>query len=137
MSTLSAKFRPSLTAGEIEYLITVLQHAPSCEHRDNVLSVLRKFHLKAVHGIVSPSHVAAPRVSLVDSLGFGGTDSGRTVFKDDDINILLNAYINTPAVLSPAQLTRVQHHRYTNDMMTPEEEQAYESSSTGSLMRHN
>lgn len=134
MSTISAKFRPSLTAEQIAYLIGNLQAAAPSNERDDILKQLHKFHLKAVHGIVAPSHVSAPRMNLVDSLGFGA-DTVRS--QTEDIDTLLSIYATTPTILSPAQLTRVNHHRYTNDMMTPVEEQAYEASSTGSLMRHN
>lgn len=123
----SAKFRPSLTSEQIAYLISILQHSPSCAERDAILYNLHKFHLKATHGIVSPSHVSSPRMSLVDSLGF--SDSANDSL--DHMDNLLSIYESTPNILSKAQLTRVNHHRYINDMMTPEEEAQYESSSHG------
>lgn len=122
MSTISAKFRPSLTSEQIAYLIRNLQSAAVCPERDDILKQLHKFHLKAVHGIVSPSHVSAPRMSLVDSLGFS-----ETVSASDDVLVLLETYRTNPTILTTTQLSRVQHHRYLNDMMTPEEELAHEN----------
>lgn len=122
MSNISAKFRPSLTSAQIEYLIRNLQSAAVCPERDDILKQLHKFHLKAVHGIISPSHVSAPRASLIDQLGFGDT-----VKESDDVLVLLETYRTNPSVLSVAQLSRVQHHRYLNDMMTAEEEAAHEA----------
>lgn len=126
-SGISAKFRPSLTAEQIAYLIGNLQAAAPSTERDNILTVLHKFHLKAVHGIVSPSHVSAPRMSLVDSLGFSEPRTYRIA--EEDIENLLDIYNKHPNSLSAVQLGRVQYHRYTNDMMTPQEEKEYESSS--------
>lgn len=122
-SGVSVKFRPSLTSSQIQYLIGILQSSAQSQDRDNILGQLHKFHLKATHGIVSPSHISTPRPSLSDSLGF--TDS---VQSSDDILALVEIWRTNPTILSPAQLTRVNHHRYINDMMTVEEEANYEAS---------
>lgn len=125
MSGISAKFRPSLTSNQIQYLIRNLQSAAVCPERDDILKQLHKFHLKAVHGIISPSHVSAPRMSLVDSLGFSEPSPAMPA---EDMDALLETYAFHRSVLSPVQLARVQHHRYLNDMMTAEEEAAHEAS---------
>lgn len=122
-NTVSAKFRPSLSSAQIQYLLTVLQTSKPCNEREDIVKQLHKFHLKAVHGIVSPSHVSTSRASLTTMLGFEEPEHGA-----EAIDWLLDIHAKTPNILSKAQLTRVQHHRYVNDMMTPEEEATYEAS---------
>lgn len=110
------KFRPSLTLEEIQFLIGNVRWTDNPEQ----LPLLRKlevFTLKAKHGITQASHVSVGKQSIESSLGFTA---------DETIESLLTIYRQNPKLLSPAQLARVQYHRYTNDMMTPAEEASYE-----------
>lgn len=120
------KFRPSLSAAQLELVISALSvYAPPGDkivEYNNCMKLLRVFALKAQHGIVSPSHVATgTRPDLANSLGFGepvaAVISSESLFKIWQV---------TPNVLSPTQLAAVGLYRYQNDMMAPEEEQAYE-----------
>jgi nitrate reductase beta subunit len=108
------KFRPSLTASQISYLLNLLQTAGDSEAKEIARS-LHKFHLKAKHGIVAASHVKVS-TSLQDSLGF----------TSESVESLYEIWKNSPASLSPAQLSQVSHYRYTSDLMNPTEEAAYE-----------
>lgn len=107
------KFRPSLSLTEIQH---ILHHLPPTGN-DALRRKLEVFTIKAEHGIASPSHVAIGKQSLESSLGFSA---------DDTMAQLLALYQTTPQLLSVTQLTRVQHHRYLNDLMSPEEEAQYE-----------
>ena len=113
----AVKYRPSLSLAEIH---TILSHLPA--HESIIRRKLEIFTLKAQHGITQASHVATGRSSLEDSLGFAPTSSG------DDIETLINQYHINPRTLSAAQLAKVNHHRYLNNLMTPEEEAAHEAS---------
>lgn len=120
------KYRPSLSAPEIEHIISILER-PEFEGNHlnyQCLVALRKFGLKAKYGIVSPSHVASGRATLEDSLGFGSPE------QDESIDVLLDVWKNNPSILTPAQWADVQKHRYLSDLMTPEEEAAYEQLSS-------
>ena len=123
MYTLQTKFRPSLTIDEIN---TILTHLPA--HETGIINQLNKFRLKAIHGIATPSHVTTPRQSLEDSLGFGDSPSMSTPSNQLQTAEQLYAIWQThPQTLNNTQLTQVAHYRYTNDMMTPDEESQYES----------
>lgn len=108
------KFRPSLTASQISYLLQLLQPCADVEAKE-IASSLHKFHLKAKHGIVAASHVKV-QTSLQDSLGF----------TSESAESLYEIWKTNPAALSPSQLSQVSHYRYTSDLMNPTEEAAYE-----------
>lgn len=125
----SVKFRPSLSAQQISHIIGCLEHhanpLQSSPHNVECLKLLRVFELKAKHGIVSPSHVATGRPDIVDSLGFGELEEYK-----DNMKPLLDVYASNPTALSAKQLEKVQLHRYTSNLMTPEEEAEYENSTS-------
>ena len=109
-------FRPSLTLTEMQILIA---HLP--KHETVLISKLRKFTLKAEHGLVTPARIKSSPTSLASSLGFAESNLS--------ITDLMYAYENTPQILTPQQLALIKHHRYTNDLMTPQEEAEYEQES--------
>ena len=115
------KFRPSLTAGQIEHIIHILSTAgENSPLNQSCLKALRMFSLKAQHGIVSPSHLALGRESLESSLGFTTSEPVTTV------ELLYRVWQTHPTTLTPAQLQQVQSYRYQNNLMSPEEEQEYD-----------
>ena len=118
MSTAQAKFRPSLTLDEINRILSLLD--PAADRA--IITQLNKFRLKAIHGIATPSHVVVPRQSLEDSLGFGSS----TAATEQSAEQLYTIWLDHPQTLSQNQLVKVHHYRYTNDLMSPEEESNYE-----------
>lgn len=115
------KFRPSLTAGQIEHIIHILSTAgENSPLNQSCLKSLRMFSLKAQHGIVSPSHLALGRESLESSLGFTTSEPVTTV------ELLYKVWQSHPTTLTSAQLQQVQSYRYQNNLMSPEEEQEYD-----------
>lgn len=115
------KFRPSLTAGQIEHIIHILSTAgENSPLNQSCLKSLRMFSLKAQHGIVSPSHLSLGRESLESSLGFTTSEPVTTV------ELLYKVWQTHPTTLTPAQLQQVQSYRYQNNLMSPEEEQDYD-----------
>ena len=109
------KFRPSLTLEEIQ---TILLHLPEIPEHLSIINKLNIFVLKARHGITQPSHLATGKQSIESQLGFSS--------QDHTIETLLDAWNSNPSILSQAQILRIQHHRYTHDMMSPSEEYQYE-----------
>ena len=107
------KYRPSLTIDEIQFIIDQINWPEHPNHGD-LFRKLEIFTLKAKHGITKASHVSAGKPSLEAQLGLATDDSIETLLK-------------VPKdLLSVRQLAKVQHHRYLNDLMTPEEESEYE-----------
>lgn len=122
MSNIQTKFRPSLTLDEINTIIAALQSTGESK----LVRKLHTFTLKAQVGITSPSHVTIHKQSLEDSLGFGSSPSTSSTNIEQTGEQLYEIWKTSPTSLSSAQLAKVHHHRYTNDLMTPEEESNYE-----------
>ena len=120
-NNIKLKFRPSLSLEQIEYILSLRGNDPIIEHE--IRKSLEPFKRKAAAGIISPSHISTGRASMADSLGFSSTTTAPDMFTIDE---LLEVWKTNPAALSPAQTKKVQHHRYINDLMTLEEESAYE-----------
>lgn len=116
---MSIKYRPSLSLDEIQFILT----HPAIAAWPELESKLRTFTIKAKHGLVKPSHVlnAPSKGSITDELGFSSTPSPSA-----HMDSLLKIYNEHPDLLTPSQLADVMHHRYIHDLMSPDEEQAYE-----------
>jgi len=114
---MSITYRPSLTIDEINLILTNLSCAD--EHHAALRRKLEVFTLKAKHGITRASHIKTGKASTAAALGF----------EDDDTMETLLEHWNNPqarALLSLRQILKINHHRYVNDLMTPEEEAEYE-----------
>jgi len=119
MSTQSAvKFRPSLSISDIQFIYDAIHALPASPQQQSILASFHKLILKAKHGIITPSHLALGKQSIESQLGFSS--------QDHTIETLLDAWNSNPSILSQAQILRIQHHRYTHDMMSPSEEYQYE-----------
>lgn len=117
---IQTKFRPSLTLDEINTIISALQPTGN----NQLIRKLNTFTLKAQIGITAPSHVTIPKQSLEDSLGFGYGSSNAI---HQTAEQLYTIWQTSPSSLSQSQLVQVSHYRYTNDLMSPEEESNYEN----------
>lgn len=115
---MSITYRPSLTLAEIQFILLEIDWDKGPEYQDDLKRKLEVFTLKAKHGITRPSHVRVGKPSKEAELGFT---------EDERLETLLEAYQISPTSLSVRQMKLVQHHRYINDMMTPEEEAQYEA----------
>jgi hypothetical protein len=115
---MSITYRPSLTLDEIKFLLDTVSWEHPDIHQYPLKRKLEVFTLKAQHGITKASHVRAGKQSDAAKLGFE---------EDSTIAALLEVYSTNPEALSVRQMAKVQFHRYTNDMMTPQEEAEYEA----------
>ena len=114
----SIKFRPSLSISDIQFIYDTIHALPASAQQQSILASFHKLILKAKHGIITPSHLALGKQSIEYQLGFSS--------QDHTIETLLDAWNSNPSILSQAQILRIQHHRYTHDMMSPSEEYQYE-----------
>ena len=112
------KYRPSLSLSDMQFIYDTLLVQPASPKQQAILASFNKLLLKAKHGITTPSHVATGSPTIEASLGLSS--------EDHSIETLLDAWASNPSILSAAQIARIQHHRYTHDMMTPDEESSYE-----------
>ena len=94
-----SKFRPVLNAAQIRWILNVASKDDSHVAKSRMQS-LALFNFKIENDLIKPSAVSITKQSLHDSLGFSET---------------------IPDTNSDA-------YRWTNNLMTPEEETAYENS---------
>lgn len=117
-----AKFRPSLTLQEINYILDAisLEQTESKQYlRESVRGKLQIFSLKAKHGLVSAAYSAAPRVDIADALGDSPVERREASYQ---------LWKSNPNLCTPEQLQQAATYRYENNLMSPEEEQEFESS---------
>ena len=112
------KFRPSLTLPELTHIVALLPVGHPLHKK------LSTFIAKCNAGITSPSYIVSAPTTSMDSLGFSPTPQSTT----QQSQALWETYKSTPAILSPTQTSAALHYGYTHDLMTPEEESAYEKS---------
>lgn len=114
----SIKFRPSLSISDIQFIYDTIHALPASPQQQSILASFHKLILKAKHGIITPSHLVLGKPSIETQLGFSS--------EDHTIETLMDAWNSNPSILSHSQIERIQHHRYLNDLMSPEEESQYE-----------
>lgn len=116
------KYRPYFTAPELLEIIASLKENPT-PNRLAISRYLESFNLKITHGVISASHTLEP--SIEQKLGFAPAPAAPEENRTEQE--LFYIWKNDPTLLTPPELARVLDYRYRNDLMTPEEEKAYES----------
>lgn len=111
-----AKYRLSLTANQIAYLAELVHADTRFETtgtREDLAAYLNIFLAKLQYGKVNVAYVATPRKSIEQKLGLTSRSEIYEKWK-------------AGAECSEWELGQVAAYRYTNDLMTPEEEAEYE-----------
>lgn len=116
-----AKYRPYFSLQELELLSSLLQkHRPI---EKGIIRYLSKYISDIKDGLREPNHVNQP--TLVESLGMGFDESTQIASKALVGKECFDLW-NNNIPLSPAQITLVLEYRYENNLMSLEEEEAYE-----------
>jgi hypothetical protein len=114
---MAAQYRPYLTAVEIQHLIGILNTNPDDTSR-GILIKLLPLQAKITAGLLAP--VNNPQ-SLEDKLGMN--DNGNASKARAGTYQKYKAY---PGLCSPSEILIAQTYAYENDLMTQEEEAAFE-----------
>lgn len=112
------KYRPSLTASEMSHIIHLIDNSPYNPISARIKKVLKPMIFKAGEGITQPAFVSVPKKELDDSLGFSSSPS-------DDPNKSLWELHCKGIKLSEGQEMDALGYAFTNDLLTPEQEQEY------------
>lgn len=118
------KFRPYLTLSQIQRILQYLKSTPQSEDGD-LIATLETLVWKAGQGLQKPAYETAP--PWAQKLGLQSAPP-KTYSLRDKLNMYAHwqAHRNNPnAVFSKEQLAVIEEYRYTNNLMTPEEESAY------------
>ncbi len=121
------KYRPYFTLGELKELVSALKQSPSTQ-RLSLIQYLDGFILQIERGIRKPNHTIQPsllqRLELDDStpIPISHEVTGKMAYEKWIIN---------PSSCSPKEIKECLQWRYENDLMSREEEDAYEISQLG------
>lgn len=118
-------FRPYLTLEQIEYLIKVLQSAPTSPIQYAVLTNLQTLHYKAAVGVTNSAYETTPRQTMLDRLTAQPAQPGKFA---DTRKALYQLWIDSPISLTPEQVQQVDEYRYAEDLMSEEEIAEFEKS---------
>lgn len=123
MSQSQQKFRPVLTHTQISHILTLCkkdltQESISC------IAILAPFEAKIKNLGVQAAYTQKPKESKLDELGY--THTPKEVV---DVETLYSQYMENGENISEfslQEIQKIQEYRYTNDLMTPQEEVEYE-----------
>lgn len=122
------KYRPALTEDMLHELYAALEEGTTKTY-------LHQYLVKIGAGITNAAYVhnnvkELRKKSIEDALGFADlTQSQDISTKNLESEVeLYNKWINDPLALTSTQLDCVLQYRYTNDLMSVEEESQYEAS---------
>jgi hypothetical protein len=127
----TAKYRPSLTAAQIRYILKLAKlESPLTEESKSVIKTLSPFLAKIDNEAISPAYEYAERPSILESLGADSLNSPE--FNKETNKAIINSlcyeqWKQQPESCSLEEIAAAQEHAYINDLMTPEEEESYES----------
>lgn len=119
------KYRPYFTAEELSEIILCLKSNPT-PRRLQLIRYLESFRLKIDHGVINAAHTSAPDIS--ERLGFAELPAqspaiiGEAAYQKQLVN---------PKSCTPHEINAALQHRYTNNLMSAEEEKEYETKVLG------
>lgn len=124
MSQSQQKFRPVLTHSQISHILTLCkkdltQESISC------IAILAPFEAKIKNLGVQAAYTQKPKDSKLTDLGFQSHTPKEVV----DVETLYSQYMENGENISDfslQEIQKIQEYRYTNDLMTPQEEIEYE-----------
>ncbi len=136
------KFRPSLSASCIQYLVNLLIHTPdNTEERKEALTKLKPFLAKIEVGGIIPAYSVSTisqkeknKANLLESLG--GTEVNSAVDQLADLQrrttreywkACYNKWLSDPNSLTAHEKHCADEYRYLEGLMTPEEIAEFES----------
>lgn len=122
MSTKEQKFRPSLTLPQLRYLISLLEADSNntllAELNTATAATLKVLTYKASAGIAAPAYTAAPKETAEQKLGFSPAITKEQAYQKS---------LEYPQLCTASERQQARLYRYENDLMTPEEEEAFEN----------
>lgn len=123
---MQAKFRPSLSLEEIQYLIVNLNTASS-PVAVSVRSKLQLLTAKVNLGLTKPAFITSPKEDIMNQLG----ESNQTPAQKRESAYI--KYHSNPAACTDEEVKLAKTYMYNNNMMTATEREAYEEEFFGDL----
>jgi len=130
------KYRPSLTAAQIAHILRLSKlHLSDYEGVDrqdidiskSVIKTLAPFLAKIQNYAIEPAFTTSPKLTTLELLGEVDSTRLASVDKIARNQFCYNLYLQDPNSCDLSQIAAAKEHMYVNDLMTPEEEAAYEA----------
>ena len=126
------KYRPSLTASQIIYILDLTKGVtPMTVESYDIIRVLSSFQNKIANDAIAPAYIATnkPASTSLEALGgdsIASIDKESYPTKEVYWEVCYNKYKLNPTSCSLTEIQASQEWRYLNDLMTPEEQAAYD-----------
>ena len=123
------KYRPSLAPEEVTYLTSILRKEFIETDSSLAVTLLQKFSVletKIANNAIIPSHTEKPKVSLIEQLG--GKQPSMQDTKEEYWAACYAKYKLDRDSCSLQEINAAKEHMYLNDLMSPEEIEAFENS---------
>lgn len=122
---MTKQYRPYFTLPELKEIILCLKSHPSPQ-RMCLVQKLESFCLKINHGIISPQYEPSPKKTILERLEL---DDSKPLPISTEITgeAAYQKHLIDPFHCTPKEIEAAMEYRYTNDLMSPEEEEQYES----------
>lgn len=140
--TPTPKYRPSLTASQLTYILQLAKNdyaQLASQQALDLISILHPFLAKIEVGAVAVSHTATPikRDSFETAITYNKSVSNypaEFTSKEEYWGHCYDLYANATPNLTIAELQAAKEHMYLNDMMTEEEIAEYEKLDIASML---
>lgn len=132
------KYRPVLTAEQIEHILNLARLDLIHSHQigadtstsTSIIATLAPFQAKIENAGLVPAYTTAPRTTLLEQLGEKESVDNST--REAYWHQCYLKYCSTPNFCSIAEIQAAREHRYLNDLMAPEEMEAFEKAAFAS-----
>lgn len=126
------RFRPVLSATELAYIESLVKQDYLANSSPTALPILSKITplmVKISLGTANPAYSTTPKLSLEESLGFSIPEESPGEAKEKYWAACYTKLTEQGVdSCTPAEIAAAKEHMYLNDLMSPEEEAAFEAS---------
>tara|TARA_R110000803_G_scaffold207182_1_gene274960 strand:+ start:4344 stop:4775 length:432 start_codon:yes stop_codon:yes gene_type:complete len=132
-NTPAAKYRPVLTAEQIEHILTLAKlESPMSSASISILGSLSPFFAKIQNKAVNAAYSTTEKSSKFSIESLGGSATGPDLApnvgdKEEYWERCYNQWLIDPTSLSLNGIEAANEHRYLHGIMTPEEQASFET----------
>lgn len=119
------KYRPYFTISELQTITDCLKSHPT-PTRLSLVQYLERFLLEINHGVRKESYIPTPTPTISQKLGF--EDTPIPVSTSLTGEMAHQKHLIDPTHCTPKEIEAAMEYRYTNDLMSKDEENEYEKS---------
>jgi hypothetical protein len=120
-----SKYRPYFTADEMLELISALKESPT-PSRMKIIQYLEGFNLKITYGVVNANYITNPKPTIEQQLGFTEEEPEPTLSPNEIRQRAYQKWLKKDSTITVKELNLANEYRYENNLMSAEEQAAFE-----------